>query len=92
MSRWRSEVGNEEILQAIAGLKTELLGRMDEQGQELLGRMDEQINGLRADMKVMEERLIDHTNGVGAQLHTQIQQLDQRLCERLDRVEARMER
>ena len=81
MSRWRSEVGNEEILQAIAGLKT-----------ELLGRMDEQINGLRADMKVMEERLIDHTNGVGAQLHTQIQQLDQRLCERLDRVEARMER
>ena len=36
--------------------------------------------------------VIEHIHGIGAQLHVQIQEVDTRLGERLDRIESRLDR
>ena len=43
---------------------------------------------LKAEISAVKVHLLDHIHGVGAQLHTQIQEI----VERLDRIEPRMER
>lgn len=53
--------------------------------EELLKAINGAINGAK-------DVMIEHINGVGGQLHTQIQEVDTRLAERFDRMEARMDR
>jgi hypothetical protein len=78
---------NDHLLEAISGLRTELLGRMNEQAVEQRNLKTELL------IRVNEQRaeLIDHIHGVGAGLHTQIEDLDKRFGERFDRIEKRME-
>jgi hypothetical protein len=47
---------------------------------------------LLAALQSMKEDLLGHIHDVGAQLHIQIQEVDGRLAEWFDRIEARMDR
>jgi hypothetical protein len=84
-------VESDRVLNAIADLKAELLGRMDEQKTELLARMDEQKAELLGRIDTQKSELIDHMHGVGAGLHTQIEDLDRRVGERFDHIEKRLD-
>jgi hypothetical protein len=72
-----------EVLQAIAQLKTDLIGHIDKsyarQKTELLDHVDK----LRAD-------LLDQIHGVGAQLHAQIEDLEKRMDGRFVEDEGRL--
>ena len=48
---------------------------------------------LSLETKISAEKvdLLEHIHGVGAQLHTQIQEVDTRLAERLERIESRLD-
>ena len=76
-----------ELLGRMDEQKTELLGRMDEQKTELLARMDEQKAELLGRIDRQKSEMIDHMHGVGAGLHTQIEDLDRRVEERFDHIE-----
>jgi len=44
-----------------------------------------EMSNLRTDMSAMKEDLLQHIHGVGAQLHTQLQEVVDRMDARLDR-------
>jgi chromosome segregation ATPase len=72
-----------------ADLKTEISSvkiEMSSVKTELLSIKAEMAS--KAEMSSMKEDLLEHIHGVGAQLHTQIQEL----VERLDHMEARQDR
>jgi hypothetical protein len=46
----------------------------------------------KRDLEAAIDKVIEHIHGVGAQLHGQIQAVDTRLGERLDRMEARLDK
>jgi len=53
---------------------------------------EELLKAIKDSKEELLSQLLEHIHGVGAQLHTQIQELDTRLSERLDRMEARQDR
>jgi hypothetical protein len=68
-----------EVLQALAQLKTDLIGHIDRQKTDVLDHVDK----LRAD-------LLDQIHGVGAQLHAQIEDLEKRMDGRFGENEGRL--
>ena len=55
---------------------------------ELLGALNSMQSSLEAKISAVKVDLLEHIHGVGGQLHTQIQEV----VERLDRMEPRLER
>ena len=72
-----------EVLQAIALLKTDLIGHIDNSYASQKTEVLDHVDKLRTD-------LLDQIHGVGAQLHTQIEDLEKRMDVRLIAIEARL--
>ena len=72
-----------EVLQAIALLKTDLIGHIDNSYASQKTEVLDHVDKLRTD-------LLDQIHGVGAQLHTQIEDLAKRVDVRLIAIEARL--
>jgi hypothetical protein len=98
-----------EMLQALAQLKTDLIGHIDRQKTDMLDHIDRSDAKLKAelldhidrsDAKLKAELLdhiaklrtdlLDQIHGVGAQLHTQIEDLEKRMDGRFVEDEGRL--
>ena len=76
-----------EVLQAIAQLKTDLIGHIDGSDAKLKKELLDHIDG--SDAKLRTD-LLDQIHGVGAQLHAQIEDLEKRIEGRLVAMEGRL--
>ena len=72
-----------EVLQAIAQLKTDLIGHIDNSYARQKTELLDYVDKLRTD-------LLDQIHGVGAQLHAQIEDLEKRMDGRLVESESRL--
>jgi len=78
-----NQMNDGEVLQAIALLKTDLIGHIDNSYASQKTEVLDHVDKLRTD-------LLDQIHGVGAQLHTQIEDLEKRMDVRLIAIEARL--
>ena len=87
-----------EMLHALGQLKTDLIGHIDRSGAklkaDLLEHIDKSEGKLRTDLldhvAKLRTDLLDQIHGVGAQLHTQIEDLEKRMDGRFVEDEGRL--
>jgi hypothetical protein len=82
------------MLQALAQLKTDLIGHIDRQKTELLDHIDkvktELLDHIDKSQGMLRTDLLDQIHGVGAQLHAQIEDLEKRMGGRFVEVDGRL--
>ena len=74
---------NGEVLKALVQLKADLIGHIDKSDARQKTELLDHVAKLRTD-------LLDQIHGVGAQLHTQIEDLEKRIEGRLVAIEGRL--
>ena len=72
-----------EMLQALAQLKSDLIGHIDKSDAKLKAELLDHVAKLRTD-------LLDQIHGVGAQLHAQIEDLEKHMDSRLVQIDGRL--
>jgi chromosome segregation ATPase len=76
----------QEVLTIVRGLSTRI-----ERLSEKLDATKEQVERLSEKLDATKEQLVNHTNGVAAELHIQIQSVETRLRDKISAVEKRLE-
>jgi chromosome segregation ATPase len=76
----------QEVLTIVRELSTHV-GRLSEK----LDATKEQVERLSEKLDATKEQLVNHTNGVAAELHIQIQSVETRLRDKISAVEKRLE-
>jgi chromosome segregation ATPase len=78
------------VVREIAGELRELSKRVDGLSEKL-DATNEQVERLSDKLDATKEQLVNHTNGIAAELHLQIQSAETRLTTKISAVEKRLE-
>ena len=76
----------QEVLTIVRELSTRIEGL-----SEKLDATNEQVERLSEKLDATKEQLVNHTNGIAAELHIQIQSVETRLIDKISAVEKRLE-
>ena len=76
----------QEVLTIVRELSTRIEGL-----SEKLDATNEQVERLSEKLDATKEQLVNHTNGIAAELHLQIQSVETRLTTKISAVEKRLE-
>jgi chromosome segregation ATPase len=79
----------QEVLTTVRELSTRV-GRLSEKLDATKEYLTTRVDELSEKLDLTKEQLVNHTNGIAAELHTQIQEAEHRLTDRISSMEKRL--